>query len=91
MNIAKIAQLVKDLENSGLENEATELADAIIEETDPNQILSRSDINETIDNIVGGVLYQLNLDNNINFQGDKVSDQTLFDITNSLTQIIKSS
>ncbi len=91
MNIAKLAQLVKDLENSGLENEATELADAIIEETDPNQILSRSDINETIDNIVGGVLYQLNLDNNINFQGDKVSDQTLFDITNSLTQIIKSS
>lgn len=91
MNIAKIAQLVKDLENSGLENEATELADAIIEETDPNQILSRSDINETIDNIVGGVLYQLNLDNNINFQGDKISDQTLFDITNSLTQIIKSS
>lgn len=91
MNIAKIAQLVQDLENSGLENEATELADAIIEETDPNQILSRSDINETIDNIVGGVLYQLNLDNNINFQGDKVSDQTLFDITNSLTQIIKSS
>jgi hypothetical protein len=91
MNIAKLAQLVKDLENSGLENEATELADAIIEETDPNQILSRSDINETIDNIVGGVLYQLNLDNNINFQGDKVSDQTLSDITNTLTQIIKSS
>ena len=91
MNIAKLAQLVKDLENSGLENEATELADAIIEETDPNQILNRSDINETIDNIVGGVLYQLNLDNNINFQCDKVSDQTLSDITNSLTQIIKSS
>lgn len=91
MNIAKLAQLVKDLENSGLENEATELADAIIEETDPNQILSRSDINETIDNIVGGVLYQLNLDNNISFQGDKVSDQTLSDITNTLTQIIKSS
>ena len=41
MNISKLAQLVKDLEESGLENEATELADAIIEETDPNQILNR--------------------------------------------------
>ena len=55
MNIAKIAQLVQDLENSGLENEATELADAIIEETDPNQILSRPDIINSIDTIAGGV------------------------------------
>ena len=91
MNLAKIAQLVQDLENSGLENEATELADAIIEETDPNQILNRSDINNMIDSIAGGVLYHLSLDNNINFQGDKVSDQTLSDITNSLNQIVKSS
>jgi len=91
MNLSKIAQLIKDLENSGLENEATELADAIIEETDPNQILNRSDINNSIDNIAGGVLYHLKLDNNISFEGDKVSDQTLSDITNSLMQIIKSS
>jgi len=89
MNLSKIAQLIKDLENSGLENEATELADAIIEETDPNQILNRSDINNSIDNIAGGVLYHLKLDNNISFEGDKVSDQTLSDITNSLMQIIK--
>lgn len=91
MNIAKLAQLVKDLENSGLENEATELADAIIEETDPNQILNRPDIINSIDSIAGGVLYLLKLDNNIQFQGGKVSDQTLSDITNSLTQIVKSS
>ena len=91
MNLAKIAQLVKELEDSGLENEATELADAIIEETDPNQILSRPDINNSIDSIVGGVLYHLSLDNNISFQGDRVSDQTLSDITNSLAQIVKSS
>ena len=91
MNISKLAQLVKDLEESGLENEATELADAIIEETDPNQILNRSDINNMIDSIAGGVLYHLSLDNNISFQGDKVSDQTLSDITNSLNQIVKSS
>ncbi len=91
MNIAKIAQLVQDLENSGLENEATELADAIIEETDPNQILSRPDIINSIDTIAGGVLYLLKLDNNIQFQGGKVADQTLNDITNSLTQIVKSS
>lgn len=91
MNLAKIAQLVKELEESGLENEATELADAIIEETDPNQILSRPDINNSIDSIVGGVLYHLSLDNNISFQGDRVSDQTLSDITNSLAQIVKSS
>jgi len=91
MNIAKLAQLVKELEDSGLENEATELADAIIEETDPNQILNRSDIDNSIDNIVGGVLYQLSLDNNIKFEGGKVSDQTLRDITNSLNQIITSS
>ena len=51
MNIAKLAQLVKDLENSGLENEATELADAIIEETDPNQILNRPDIINSIDSL----------------------------------------
>ena len=91
MNLAKLAQLVKQLEDSGLENEATELADAIIEQTDPNQILSRPDINETIDSIVGGVLYHLNLDNNIKFEGDKVSDQTLSDITNSINQIVRSS
>ena len=91
MNLSKIAQLVQDLENSGLENEATELADAIIEETDPNQILNRSDINNMIDSIAGGVLYHLSLDNNISFQGDKFSDQTLSDITNSLNQIVKSS
>ena len=91
INLSKIAQLVQDLENSGLENEATELADAIIEETDPNQILNRSDINNMIDSIAGGVLYHLSLDNNISFQGDKVSDQTLSDITNSLNQIVKSS
>ncbi len=91
MKLSKIAQLVKELEESGLENEATELADAIIEETDPNQILSRPDINNSIDSIVGGVLYHLNLDNNISFQGDRVSDQTLTDITNSLAQIVKSS
>ena len=91
MNISKLAQLVKDLEESGLENEATELADAIIQETDPNQILNRSDINNMIDSIAGGVLYHLSLDNNISFQGDKVSDQTLSDITNSLNQIVKSS
>ena len=91
MNLAKIAQLVQDLENSGLENEATELADAIIEETDPNQILNRADINNLIDSIAGGVLYHLKLDNNISFEGNKVSDQTLLDIRNSLDQIIKSS
>ena len=91
MNLAKIAQLIEDLENSGLENEATELADAIIEETDPNQILNRSDINNLIVSIAGGVLYHLSLDNNIFFEGGKVSDQTLSDITNSLNQIIKSS
>ncbi len=91
MKLSKIAQIVKELEESGLENEATELADAIIEETDPNQILSRPDINNSIDSIVGGVLYHLNLDNNISFQGDRVSDQTLIDITNSLAQIVKSS
>ncbi len=91
MKLSKIAQLVKELEESGLENEATELADAIIEETDPNQILNRPDINNSIDSIVGGVLYHLNLDNNISFQGDRVSDQTLTDITNSLAQIVKSS
>ena len=91
MNLAKIAQLVQDLENSGLENEATELADAIIEETDPNQILNRADINNLIDSIAGGVLYHLKLDNNISFEGNKVSDQTLSDIRNSLDQIIKSS
>ena len=91
MNLSKIAQLIKDLENSGLENEATELADAIVEETDPNTILNRSDINETVDNIVGGVLYHLSLDNNIKFEGGKISDQTLSDITNSLSQILRSS
>lgn len=91
MNLSKIAQLIQDLENSGLENEATDLADAIVEETDPNQILNRQDISNLIDNIAGGVLYHLKLDNNINFQGGKVSDQTLADITNSLSQIVKSS
>jgi hypothetical protein len=91
MNISKLAQLIKDLEESGLENEATELADAITEETDPNQILNRADINNLIDSIAGGVLYHLKLDNNISFEGNKVSDQTLLDIRNSLDQIIKTS
>ena len=91
MNIAKIAQLVEELEKSGLENEATELADTILQETDPNTILNRSDISNTIDNIVGGVLYHLSQDNNLKFDGDNLSDQTLADITNSLNQIVKSS
>jgi hypothetical protein len=36
-------------------------------------------------------LYHLSLDNNISFEGNKVSDRTLSDITNSLQQIVKSS
>jgi hypothetical protein len=43
-----------------------------------------------MDQIVGGVLYHLNLDNNLKFVGNNLSPQSINDIKNSLMQIVKS-
>ena len=64
MNYSKLAQLVQELEQNGFEEEATNLADAMQTEASPDVILSNSNVISEMDEIVGGVLYHLNIDNN---------------------------
>jgi hypothetical protein len=90
MDYTKLAQLVQDLENSGFENEATELADAMNENPSPDEILSDPKVMAEMDNILGGILYHLNLDNNLKFVGENLSAQSVNDIKNSINGIVKS-
>ena len=90
MNYSKLAQLVQELENNGFEEEATNLADAIETQASPDQIFSNADVISDMDEIIGGVLYHLNLDNNLKFVGNNLSPQSINDIKNSIEGIIKS-
>ena len=90
MNYSKIAQLVKELEENGFEEEATNLADAMETQASPDQIFSNADVISEMDEIIGGVLYHLNLDNNLKFVGNNLSPQSINDIRNSIEGIIKS-
>ena len=90
MNYSKLAQLVQELEENGFEEEATNLADAMHTEASPDVILSNSNIVSEMDEIIGGVLYHLNLDNNLKFDGNNLSPQSINDIKNSIEGIIKS-
>jgi hypothetical protein len=90
MNYSKLAQLVQELEQNGFEQEATNLADAMETEASPDVIFSNADIISEMDEIIGGVLYHLNLDNNLKFVGNNLSPQSINDIQNSLAGIIKS-
>ena len=90
MNYSKLAQLVQELEQNGFEDEATNLADAMETEASPDVIFSNADIISEMDEIIGGVLYHLNLDNNLKFVGNNLSPQSINDIQNSLAGIIKS-
>jgi len=90
MNYSKLAQLVQELEQNGFEEEATNLADAMETEASPDVIFSNADIISEMDEIIGGVLYHLNLDNNLKFVGNNLSPQSINDIQNSLAGIIKS-
>ena len=90
MNYSKLAQLVQELEQNGFEDEATDLADAMETEASPDVIFSNADIISEMDEIIGGVLYHLNLDNNLKFVGNNLSPQSINDIQNSLAGIIKS-
>jgi len=90
MNYSKLAQLVQELEQNGFEEEATNLADAMQTEASPDVIFSNADIISEMDEIVGGVLYHLNIDNNLKFVGNNLSPQSINDIRNSIDQIIKS-
>ena len=90
MNYSKLAQLVQELENNGFEEEATNLADAIETQASPDQIFSNADVISEMDEIIGGVLYHLNLDNNLKFDGNNLSLQSINDIKNSIEGIIKS-
>ena len=67
---------MKELEENGFEEEATNLADAIETEASPDQILSDNKVISEMDGIIGGVLY--------------LSPQSINDIKNSLEGIIKS-
>jgi methylmalonyl-CoA/ethylmalonyl-CoA epimerase len=49
-----------------------------------------ADIISEMDDIIGGVLYHLNLDNNLKFVGNNLSPQSINDIRNSIDGIIKS-
>lgn len=91
MNYSKLAQIVQELEENGFEEEATNLADAIQTQASPDQIFSNADVISEMDEIIGGVLYHLNLDNNLKFVGNNLSPQSISDINNSLMSIIKSS
>ena len=90
MNYIKLAQIVQDLENAGYENEATELADAMETNASPDTILSDSKIEAEVDGILGGILYHLNLDNNLKFDGNSLSAQSINDIRRSIESIVKS-
>lgn len=90
MNYSKLAQLMQELEQNGFEEEATNLADAIETEASPDQIFSNADIISEMDDIIGGVLYHLNIDNNLKFVGNNLSPQSINDIVNSISGIIKS-
>ena len=90
MNYSKLAQLVQELEQNGFEDEATDLADAMETEASPDVIFSNADIISEMDEIIGGVLYHLNLDNNLKFVGNNLSPQSVNDIQNSLAGIVKS-
>ena len=90
MNYSKLAQLVQELEQNGFEEEATNLADAIETQASPDQIFSNNDVISDMDEIIGGVLYHLNLDNNLKFDGNNLSPQSINDIKNSIEGIIKS-
>ena len=90
MNYSKLAQLVQELEQNGFEDEATDLADAMETEASPDVIFSNADIISEMDEIIGGVLYHLNIDNNLKFVGNNLSPQSINDIQNSLAGIVKS-
>lgn len=90
MNYNRLAQLVQELEQNGFEEEATNLADAMQTEASPDVIFTNADIISEMDEIVGGVLYHLNIDNNLKFVGNNLSPQSINDIKNSIDQIIKS-
>jgi hypothetical protein len=90
MNYSKLAQLVQELEQNGFEEEATNLADAMETEASPDVIFSNADIISEMDEIIGGVLYHLNIDNNLKFVGNNLSPQSINDIQNSLAGIVKS-
>ena len=90
MNYSKLAQIVQELEKNGFEEEATNLADAIETQASPDQIFSNADVISEMDEIIGGVLYHLNLDNNLKFDGNNLSPQSINDIKNSIEGIIKS-
>ena len=90
MNYSKLAQLVQELEQNGFEDEATNLADAMETQASPDVIFSNADIISEMDEIIGGILYHLNLDNNLKFVGNNLSPQSINDIQNSLAGIIKS-
>jgi len=90
MNYSRLAQLVQELEQNGFEEEATNLADAIETQDSPDVVFSNADIISEMDEIIGGVLYHLNLDNNLKFVGNNLSPQSINDIVNSLAGIVKS-
>ena len=90
MNYSKLAQLVQELEQNGFEEEATNLADAMQTEASPDVIFSNADIISEMDDIIGGVLYHSNLDNNLKFVGNNLSPQSINDIRNSIDGIVKS-
>ena len=90
MNYSRLAQLMQELEQNGFEEEATNLADAMETQASPDVIFSNADIISEMDEIIGGVLYHLNLDNNLKFVGNNLSPQSINDIQNSLAGIIKS-
>ena len=90
MNFAKLAQLVQDLEDQGFEQEATNLADAITEDTkSAEDLLNSSETISTLDHIVGAVLDDLAQHNKLDFTDNNISNDSLNILKNSLNNIVK--
>jgi hypothetical protein len=90
MNYSRLAQLVQELEQNGFEEEATNLADAMEKQASPDVVFSNADIISEMDEIIGGILYHLSIDNNLKFIGNNLSPQSINDIRNSIDGIVKS-
>jgi hypothetical protein len=90
MNLIKLAQLVQDLEDQGFEQEATNLADAITEDTESaEEIINSPETISSLDKIVGDILDDLAQHNKLDFRDNNISNETLNILKNSLNNIVK--
>ena len=90
MNLKKLSQLVQDLEDQGFEQEATNLADAITEDTESaEEIINSPETISSLDRIVGAILDDLAQHNKLDFRDNNISNENFNILKNSLNNIVK--